>query len=208
MNAIFLTEKEALDYIYNEFGYQAAVKRISADDSINYEIDEVPFTWDGEVSAFEVDNGEALVAFLEDENVYTISFGKVVETTDSLYRARKIIEEMIATAEDLNVSGTIVLRDEIQGEIDSIEIEQYLEEEAAGTSEDFFKSWMRLKIGRVIREERHRQCLSIRKLAELSGMSKNNVERIEGGLYNYTIDNLNSIISVLNLSPADIFGTN
>lgn len=208
MNAIFLTENEALDYIYNEFGNQAAVQRIIADDSINYEIDEVPFTWDGEVSAFEVNNGEALVAFLEDENVYTISFGKVVETTDSLYRARKIIEEMIATAEDLNVSGTIVLSDEIQGEIDSIEIEQYLEDEAAGTPEDFYKSWMRLKIGRVIREERHRQCLSIRKLAELSGMSKNNVERIECGLYNYTIDNLNSIISVLNLSPADIFGTN
>lgn len=208
MNAIFLTEKEAREFIRENFGLNAKIKMASADDSTDFEIDEVPYTWDGEVAAFDVNHGEALVAYLEDTNVYTITFGEVKETSDSLYRARQIIEEMTATAEDLNVSGTIVLEDEIQGEIDSIEIEQYLDDEPAGTSEDLFKAWMRLKIGRAIRDERHRQCLSIRKLAELSGMSKNNVERIECGLYNYTIDNLTSILRALNLTLGDVSEAN
>lgn len=57
----------------------------------------------------------------------------------------------------------------------------------------------RIRIGSVIRETREYRGLSIRDLAEMVDMSKNNVHRIEQGRYNYTIDNLLIIARALDL---------
>lgn len=57
----------------------------------------------------------------------------------------------------------------------------------------------RQEIGIKIKRRRKEKGLSIRQLADAAGMSKNNVERIEGGIYNYTIDNLKAILDALDL---------
>lgn len=41
--------------------------------------------------------------------------------------------------------------------------------------------------------------MSIRELASASGLAKNNIERIECGAYNYTVDTLNRVLKVLKL---------
>lgn len=61
------------------------------------------------------------------------------------------------------------------------------------------KAWKKLEIGAAIKEARSAQSISIRELAQLTGMSKNNIVRIEAGLYNYTIDNLVEILSALKM---------
>lgn len=62
----------------------------------------------------------------------------------------------------------------------------------------------RRRIGEIIREARLQQGLSIRGLAKIVGMSKNNVERIEAGKYNYTIDSLSIIAAALGLRRIDL----
>lgn len=58
----------------------------------------------------------------------------------------------------------------------------------------------RVALGKVIKTARKGKKLSRRELAELTGISVNNVERIEGGVYNYTINNLIAISDALGLS--------
>lgn len=200
MIAIFVTEREAREFIASNYGKDAIIRNSSVSDRTGFDIDEVPYQWSGKTSAFEVNNGEAYVGYLEGENTFTIEFAGLSETTDSLYSAREIANEMKDIAEDLNVSGNIILSSEIYGEMDSIEVERYFDDEPEGTPEDFAKVWNRLKIGKVIRKARNRKCMSIRELAKATGLSKNNIERIESGLYNYTIDNLKTILSALDLT--------
>lgn len=57
----------------------------------------------------------------------------------------------------------------------------------------------RKRIGDMIREAREERRMSIRDLAAAAGVSKNNVARVEGGKYNYTIDVLSAIAKVLGL---------
>ena len=73
------------------------------------------------------------------------------------------------------------------------------DEEPEGAASDFVKAWKKLEIGAAIKEARSDQNISIRELAQLTGMSKNNIVRIEAGLYNYTIDNLVEILSALKM---------
>lgn len=200
MKAIFVTEREAREFIVSNYGKDVIIRNSSVDDRTRFDVDEVPYSWSGEISAFEVNNGEAYVGYMECENTYTIEFAGLSETTDSLYSTREIADEMKDIAEDLNVSGNIILSSEIDGEIDTIEVERYYEDEPEGTPEDFAKAWNRLKIGKAIRKARNRKCMSIRELAKATGLSKNNIERIESGLYNYTIDNLKTILNVLDLT--------
>lgn len=58
----------------------------------------------------------------------------------------------------------------------------------------------RVALGKAIKTARKGKKLSRRELAELTGISVNNVERIEGGVYNYTINNLIAISDALGLS--------
>lgn len=55
----------------------------------------------------------------------------------------------------------------------------------------------RKRIGKMIREKRVQQHMSIRDLATAAGVSKNNVDRVEAGKYNYTIDVLSAIAGAL-----------
>lgn len=57
----------------------------------------------------------------------------------------------------------------------------------------------RIELGKIIKAKRVEMGLSIRQLATMCSMSKNNVDRIERGQYNYTIDNLNIIANALGL---------
>lgn len=200
MEAIFVTEREAREFITNNYGEDAIIRNSSVDDRTQFDVDEVPYSWSGEISAFEVNNGEAYVGYMECENTYTIEFAGLSETTDSLYSAREIADEMKDIAEDLNVSGNIILSSEIDGEIDTIEVERYYEDNPEGSNEDFAKAWNRRRIGKAIRKARNKKCMSTHQLAKATGLSKNNIERIESGLYNYTIDNLKTILSALDLN--------
>lgn len=200
MKAIFVTEREAREFIANNYGKDAIIRNSSVSDTTGFDIDEVPYQWGGETAAFEVNNGEAYVGYMECENTYTVEFAGLSETTDSLYSAREIAEEMKDIAQDLNVVGNIILSSELDGEIDTIEVERYYEDEPEGTPEDFAKAWNRRTIGKAIRKARNKKCMSTHQLAKATGLSKNNIERIESGLYNYTIDNLKTILSALDLT--------
>lgn len=200
MIAIFVTEREAREFIASKYGEHAELRISSVSDTTRFDIDKVPYQWGGVTSAFEVNNGEAYVGYLECENIYTIEFAGLSETTDSLYSAREIADEMKDIAEDLNVIGNIVISSEIDGEIDTIEVERYNSDDSESAPEDFAKAWNRRTIGKAIRNARTLKCMSIRELAKETGLSKNNIERIESGLYNYTIDNLKTILSALDLN--------
>lgn len=200
MKAIFVSEKEAREFISRNYGNDAILKNSSIDSFTHFEIDEVPYNWTGETAAFDVNNGEACVGYLECENTYTVKFGDVAEIADSLYCAREIAEEMKEMAEEMNVSGNIIISSEIDGEVDVTEVELYDEDEPAETIESFAKVWNRVQIGRKIRAERERQSMSVRELSRKAGLSKNNIDRIERGDYNYSIDNLKSILLALGLT--------
>lgn len=200
MIAVFVTEREAREFIASNYGEDAILRNSSVSDTTRFDIDEVPYQWGGVTSAFEVNNGGAYVGYMECENTYTIEFAGLSETTDSLYFAREIADEMKDIAEDLNVIGNIVISSGIDGEIDTIEVKRYYEDEPEGTPEDLAKAWNRRRIGKAIRKARNKKCMSTRQLAKATGLSKNNIERIESGLYNYTIDNLKTILSALDLN--------
>lgn len=66
MKAIFVTEKEAREFINNNFGQDAILKDCEVSDSERFDIDEVPYQWGGSTFAYEVNNGEAYVGFMEE----------------------------------------------------------------------------------------------------------------------------------------------
>ena len=200
MKAIFVTEKEAREFIYNNFGKDATLKDCEVSDSERFDIDEVPYTWGGYTFGYEVNNGEAYVGFMEEPGAsYSAVFCGVSELAFSSYEVREIAERMKDVAEDCNVTGVISIRKADEGEIDTVDVELFDDEEPEGTASDFMKAWKRLEIGAAIKESRAAQNISIRELAQLTGMSKNNIVRIEAGLYNYTIDNLVEILSALKM---------
>lgn len=55
----------------------------------------------------------------------------------------------------------------------------------------------RAEIGRRIKQARNASGMTVRELAEKSGLSKNNISRIEQGRYNVTIDTLSTIAAAL-----------
>lgn len=200
MKAIFVTEKEAREFINKNFGKDAILKDCEVSDSERFDIDEVPYQWGGYTFAYEVNNGEAYVGFMEEPGaVYSAVFCGVSELAFSLYEAREIADRMKDVAEDCNVAGVISIRSKGEGEIDTVEVGIFDDEEPEGAASDFVKAWKKLEIGAAIKEARSAQSISIRELAQLTGMSKNNIVRIEAGLYNYTIDNLVEILSALKM---------
>ena len=57
----------------------------------------------------------------------------------------------------------------------------------------------RKRIGQLIADARRKQGLTLRELAELSGVSYQNITKIENGKYNVRIDILNNLCSTLGL---------
>ena len=47
MKATFVTEKEAREFINNNFGQDAILKDCEVSDSERFDIDEVPYQWGG-----------------------------------------------------------------------------------------------------------------------------------------------------------------
>lgn len=200
MNAFFLTKNEALEFIKKHFGENVIIRNNKmVDDSTEFDINEVPFPWSGETEAFEVNNGEAYIAYWEGDAVYTIKFHDFEVKSDCDYRARQVAEQMKEVAEDCNISGKISVSDGYEI-FEEIEVDLYDEEEPEGNIVDFKNAWKRAEIGQTIRKARTAKGLSIRELAKIADMSKNNIERIENGAYNYTIDNLNAIASALDIT--------
>ena len=199
MNAIFLTEREAREFIANKFGKDATLKSSSVDDSTIFDVNEIPFDWSGEVQAFNVNDGEAFVAYWESADAeFTVSFKGVTAKFDSLYRARCCAEEMKDVAEDCNPQDVITISDE-DGVLEEIEVELFDNEEDEADEAAFANAWFRKSVGKKIATARKNASMSIRELASASGLAKNNIERIESGAYNYTIDTLNRVLKVLNL---------
>lgn len=56
----------------------------------------------------------------------------------------------------------------------------------------------RQRIGMLLSEKRNKAGLSVRALAELSGISYQNITKIENGKYNVSIDILSKIVDALN----------
>lgn len=193
--AAFLTEKEALEYITREFGEDATVKACTIDNHDQWDIDEIPFSWSGETSAYMVNGGEAFVAYWEVLGAkFVVEFCGVKVETDALYRAREIAERMKKLAEDCNAAGVIT----IDGE-EETEVELFDEDEPQADAATFANVWTRREIGRTIKAAREAKGYTIRELAAMVDMSKNHISRIEGGIYNYTLDNLNTIARALGI---------
>ena len=57
----------------------------------------------------------------------------------------------------------------------------------------------RIRIGRLIADARHNQGLTVRALAERSGVSYQNITKIENGRYNVSIDILDKLCRALGL---------
>lgn len=142
MNAIFLTEKEALDYINATFGIDATTKIVTLDDSTRFDINEMPFTWSGEVSAYEVDEGAAYVAFWESkDNKYTASCGGLEVEADSLWGVREVIvPKFTEAAEKVNFAGEITIseRNEV---IDIIKVEPMDLDKPLGSCDEFKRAF-------------------------------------------------------------------
>ena len=199
MNAIFLTEREAREFIVNKFGKDAKITPSSVDDRTAFDVNEIPFDFSGEVQAFNVNDCEAFVAYWESADTeITVSFNGVSAKFDSLYRARCCAEEMKDVAEECNAQGVITLSDE-DGVFDEIEVELFDEEEDEADEATFANAWFRKSVGEKIATARKNASMSIRELASASGLAKNNIERIESGAYNYTIDTLNRVLKVLKM---------
>lgn len=62
---------------------------------------------------------------------------------------------------------------------------------------DEVKAMSRAHVAKLIKDERKRANLSQVELAELSGLSRQNIERIEAGRYNVTVDTLSLIAKAL-----------
>lgn len=200
MYAIFETEKDARQFIIANYGKDAVLTPATVSDGCNFDVDEMSISWSGETSAYEVNDGEAYVGFWEaPDEVYTITFNGVSETTDRHSEAQRIADSIKELAESYNVAGTIIIKSSVSDFYDEIEVEQYDSDEPAD-EKGFYNDFTRMKIGKAIRAARIEQRMSIRELAAAAGMSKNNVVRIEDNAYNYTIDNLNAICRVLNLN--------
>lgn len=199
MNAIFLTEREAREFIANKFGKDAKINPSSVDDRTAFDVNELPFDWSGDIQAFNVNDGEAFVAYWESADAeITVSFNGVSAKFDSLYRARCCAEDMKKVAEDCNAQGVITLSDD-DGVFDEIEVELFDDEEDEADDATFANAWVRKSLGKKIATARKNASMSIRELASASGLAKNNIERIESSAYNYTIDTLNRVLKVLKL---------
>lgn len=198
MNAIFLTSKEALKFINDNFN-DATIRRATVDSDMQFDVNELPFDWSGTTDAYEVDSN--LIGYYEPEGiVYSATFNDFTINADSAYEIRSIAKRVESLAEDLNIAGTIVLANNLEGEFDNITVDLYDEEEAEGNMTTFINSWNKIQLGERIKAERIAKAISIRSLSEMVGISKNNIIRIEEGKYNYTIDNLNKIATVLGLN--------
>lgn len=198
MNAIFITEKEAREFIGREYGEDARLKSASITSDMHFDIDEVPYPWGGETAAFDVNHGEALVGYMEEDNEYRITYYDIEEKADSLYAAREIAAAIKREAEDLCVFGVIEISDRF-GFTDEIEVDNEYDDEP-GDPAELYAKWQRLKIGKRIKDMRLSKALSIRELAALAGLSKNHIVRIEEGRYNYTVDTLTSVANALGIS--------
>lgn len=198
IKAAFLTSKEALEFINSRFD-NPIIGRTSTG-SNNFDIDNIPFTFDGELSAYEVNGGEAIVAFWEPEDAsYTISFNSIKRHADSLHEARAIARGFAAAAEDANCPGDVIITDDNNSEvIETITIEDF-DDEPIATAADVEKLIARRDLGAKIANARKLKGLSIAALAKAADLSKNNIVRIEQGRYNYTIDNLYKISKALDL---------
>lgn len=201
MKAMFLTEREALKFITDEFGDNVQKERSSVDCATNFDIDKMPFSWDGETAAWYLPDQNVVVGYWEPEWVeFKVSFCGVEVECDSNWGAQQVIEKMKSLAEDLNVAGMMTLRTNSGlPELEEINIELQDEDEEPGSEADFRKGWDRLILGESIKAERIRQGLSIRELAARADLSKNNVDRVESGVYGYNVDTLHALASALGL---------
>ena len=59
------------------------------------------------------------------------------------------------------------------------------------------KNFNRLRIGQKIAELRQEKGLTVRQLGEMSGVSYQNITKIEHGKYNVSIDLLTKVLNVL-----------
>lgn len=195
--AMFLTEREAREYINSTFGENAHLAHSTIDSGCTFDIDTVPFTWDGETAAIEVNNGEAYVGYWESaEAAYAIECLGIVETTDSLYAAREVADKMVEVAEECNVTAEVTITDGFGEIIDTLEVSAEEDEESA----DFYALWKRMTICEAIRKAREAKGLTVRQLGALTGLSKNHIWRLEAGRFNYTIDTLTTVCRVLGLT--------
>lgn len=64
----------------------------------------------------------------------------------------------------------------------------------------------REELGKLIRDRRKAQALSLHELAERSGVSYNTLQQIESGKSNPRTDTLEAIFKVLNITASDAFG--
>ena len=107
--AIFMTEKEARNFIKNNTN--EIITKTSVNDRTRFDIDELPadFTWSGEISALEA--GDFIAAYWEAEgNMFTVKVGDVINKEfDSLYEARKFAKHLVDLMEDENIEGTVTI---------------------------------------------------------------------------------------------------
>ena len=199
-NYLFLTEREALDFIRSEFGEDAALKSSSLSSDARLDNDGLPFSWSGETAAYLVNN-EVSVGYYESlDDRYTVSLGDVAVTTDSLWEARETVKpKLIDLAEDVNFAGILTIHNQTGELIDETEVELWDDEEPAADVAAFQKTYRRREIGEMVRNARIHAGLSIRELAAKADISKSNLQRIEDGRYGVTVDTLAAIAGVLNM---------
>ena len=199
-NYLFLTEREALEFIHSEFGENAALKDSSINSDARLDNDGLPFSWSGEIAAYLV-NDDVTVGYYESlEDRYTVTLGGIKIEVESLWEARETVKPMlIDLAEEINFAGILTIHNQAGELIDETEVELWDDEEPTADEAAFQKVYRRYEIGKTIREARQQACLSIRELAAKAGVSKNNIQRIEDGRYGVTVDILAQIANVLNL---------
>lgn len=205
MNAIFVTEKEAREFINTNFGASARIRCAAVTADTSFDIDEVPYSWDGETEAYDVNDGAALVGFMEPEGaVYSVSFREHYAEFPSVYQARQAAAAIREEAEDNNQSGEIIIGCNdaagFHGNVVEVIIVEGDDDNPEGEDSSLSANRdTRRRIGAAIRAARVAKVMSIRDLADKSGVSKNQICRIETGRLNATIDTLNALAIALNL---------
>lgn len=205
MNAIFVTEKEAREFINTNFGASARIRGAAVTSDTSFDFDKVPYSWDGETEAYDVNDGEALVGFMEPKGaVYSVSFREHYAEFPSAYQARLSAAAIRDAAEDNNQSGEIIISCNDAAGFHGNVVEVIVVEGDDDTPEGEDTSLSanrdtRRRIGAAIHAARVDAKISIRDLADKSGISKNQICRIEAGRLNATIDTLNALAIALNL---------
>ncbi|MDE6237846.1 MAG: hypothetical protein K2M45_08265 [Muribaculaceae bacterium] len=142
--AFFITEREAREWIAKEFGEDVVLKPDSfTDDMLNgCEVDEYPYSWSGESSAFNVNFGEACVGYWESADaVFQLIFksaeNEISYKYDAACRADKALEILKEIAERLNIGGKIIVKDNFDNYDEVFIVPD--DEEPEGSFEEFCK---------------------------------------------------------------------